>query len=154
PQKNASTTSGSWTRLQIRYSGLSRSLQYFEIGAEPACQSQRRCDHQKPPTRGLETSSGVSDFAWWSRWLAAHESGDPEPFSMQKNVSTFRTTGCSLTDLCAMPRWKATVVPRPPMKCSAAAAASTGQPGSGATTSPTSAVTWISTIQKNVAPSP
>ena len=32
-------------------------------GALPACQSQRRCAHQKPPMHGLEMSSGVST-AW------------------------------------------------------------------------------------------
>ena len=84
---------------------MSISLQYFEMGAEPACHSQRRCDHQKPPTRGLEMSSGVSDFAWCKRWYAAHDSGDPDPFISAKNVRMLRTTGCSFTDLCAIARW-------------------------------------------------
>ena len=47
----------------------------------------------EPPTRGLEMSSGVSDFAWCMRWYAAHDSGDPDPFISAKNVKMLRTTG-------------------------------------------------------------
>ena len=85
--------------------GVSMSLQYLRMGAAPACHSQRRCDHQNPPTPGLEMSSGVSDFAWCRRWYAAHDSGEPEPLSMAKNVNTLRTAGCRRSDLCAMARW-------------------------------------------------
>ena len=66
-RRTRAATSGIWMRVHMRYAGVSMSLQYFETGAAPACQSQRRCDHQKPPMRGLEMSSGVSDFAWCSR---------------------------------------------------------------------------------------
>ena len=65
-----------------------------------------------------------------------------------------RTTGCSLTVLCESARWKRTVVPSPPRKCSPRATRNTGQPGSGVRIRPTTVSTWISTIQPNIGPSP
>src|SRR4051812_7238588 len=75
--------------------------------------SHPQCPYQNPSTTGEWTSSGVSEWAWCSRWWTTHHSGPfwraVHPAAARRN----RTQRDVLYEWWASPRWYPTVTPSP-----------------------------------------
>src|SRR5215470_17816485 len=100
PKERETRTRGVCTFAQMVYRVFIKSGHHFFMLDGSHWYSHRRCAHQKPPCRGLDTSSTVSEFAWWLRWFAIHVLGEPEALKQAEKIRI-----CSITGLSFTARW-------------------------------------------------
>ena len=106
----SSTGGTTWNRFSRRSSGWRERSLISPVAAYRWQRIQPRWLHQNPRC-GLCTSSGWSEYLWWLRWCAAHQSTPFCALVWAQNASTNWKMRPVLKPRCEAYRWYPIVVP-------------------------------------------